>query len=167
MAVVSMPEVAANPGSTIDVPVAISPADDLYSYDLMINYDPAVLDLTNLTAGSLVPSDWWFFSSMNIAGTAYATAFSPMETPLPNGTGTGDILDLTFSVPLSVPPGTLSTITVSRDPTTDPPLNGGAITMDASPGMVNVVPEPTTLALLLTAVPAAAVALARARRRTP
>ena len=147
MAVVSMPEVAAVPGATIDVPVTIAPADDLYSYDMMVNYDPSLLELTNLEAGSLIPSNWWFFSSMNTAGTAYALAFSPMGTPLPSGTGTGDILDLTFTVPQTAPPNAVATITVSRDPTTSPPLNDGAITMDASAGLVEVVPEPTTLAL--------------------
>ena len=133
---------------------------------MMVNYDPTVLDLTGMNPGSLIPDSWWFFpNTTNNSGTAYALAFSPMGTPLPSGTGTGDILDLTFTVPQSVPMGSFTTITVSQDPTSDPPLNDGAITMDATAGGVNVVPEPTTLALLLAAVPVVGLVLARARRR--
>ena len=92
-------------------------------------------------------------------------AFSPMGNTLPGGTGNGDLLDLTFVVPRSVPPGSYTTVSVSQDPASDPPLNDGAIAMAATPGAVNVVPEPSSLALLLAAVSAAGLALVRARRR--
>ena len=167
-AIVSVPDPPVMSGTTIDLPVSISSADSLYSYDFMVNYDPSVLDLTGMSAGPLIPGNWWFFGNTNNnSGTAYALAFSPMGTPLATGTGGGDILDLEFTVPASVPAGAYSSITVTQDPSSDPPLNDGSITMSpaVATGDLDVVPEPSTLALLMAAVAAAGLARARARRR--
>ena len=165
---VSVSNVAAVPGTSIDVPVLISPADYLCSYDLMVSYDTTALSLTTMSVGNIIPSDWWFFSNLNgDCGTAYAMAFSPTGSELSDGTGAGTLLDLDFTVLSSVAPGTISTITVSQDPASDPPLNDGGITMDASPGVVDVVPEPASLVLLAAAGLAglARLVIAQAQRR--
>ncbi len=144
--------------STKIVPVNIDDATGVQAFDLEITYDTSLLDLSNgdVSLGGLT-SGWGLTSNVNdTLGIAKVTGWG--LGPLSGGEGS--LLDLNFHTKNLL--GS-SALTLEGD------LNEGGISgVDMQGGSIDVVPEPSTLVLLLgllVAVPAFLSGRKRVRSR--
>jgi len=147
-----MSGISGKPGDIVNVPVTIDNGAGLLGVDLLINYDTASLDLTNLnvTLGSLLPG-WTLTSTVvDSSGTIVVSAFS--SNPL--GTGGGNLFNLAFQIPVTATSG-IANITIPNAPNVGALNEGGLaitpvssfVTIDATaPTMdiVDVTPDPRT-----------------------
>ena len=130
--------IAATAGQTVDVPVSIlDNAAGLASADLAIDYNPALLSLTNagITLSSALSSAGWELvqnvDSTN--GVAYVSLFATSGLP----SGTPQLLNLAFSVPDHAPSGSAA-ITVDPKNSDLGDTNGDPLTLSVSNGSVAV-----------------------------
>ena len=109
--VLSLPCFARGPGQAVNVdahgtalgtnlPVFISDGSNVESFDFELDYNPSLLNISNVALDSAVPAGWTLhFSNDSSSGTLTVSAFG--NTPLSGGSQT--IVDLTASVPNSGP----------------------------------------------------------------
>jgi len=149
--ILSAPFVTAAPGDTITIPISITDAVDLQSFQFDLSFNPAVVqaDLGGFTAGPDLPGDWFFFSpgavdntGGNILGVAAAgSAFS----------GSGVIAEIDFTaLAVGVSPLDLSNVFLNFSDQGFIVLDG-LITVAVTPAPP-AVPEPATLGLLVFAL---------------
>lgn len=91
------PHATGAPGAMVDVPVVANEADDLSSFDLALEFDPAVIQFvsaqtTTATAG------FTLFSNNPMPGQVFVSLFSPSNDPIPGGTGAAEVVTITFLV---------------------------------------------------------------------
>jgi hypothetical protein len=162
-------------GGTLQVPVLIDSIVDLTgtgleSADLVLYYDPAVLDITGVMLGSLVESlaggsDNWFVAS-NIDPLAGRIFISLAGTVPLEGVFQGELVQLQAEVKENSPLGAtaINLAASSRDPSRFTQLNEGYLTLIPAPtdaandsidGLITVVaaspllPSPTALMRLV------------------
>jgi hypothetical protein len=136
------------PGGTVSVPVNVSDGSGVYSADLVLAYDKDVLSVVNVGVGSLNPAFLYEYS-VNAPGVLTMSTYST-STELTADPGFGSILNVTFSVLPGTAPGATTLTVLPRWWTpVEYGLNEGGIGASYSPGSVNVVPEPSTWAMLV------------------
>ena len=126
------PTLAPKAGSTFTVNVMMSGAQNVYSVPLQLTYDPKLLQVVNVSNGSLLSQDGQIVTVTHreddSTGTMQATATRP---PGANGvSGQGPVLTLTF---MAKAPGQ-SSLSIARGGARDPamqalPVNGAAATV--------------------------------------
>jgi len=126
------PTLAPKAGSTFTVNVMMSGAQNVYSVPLQLTYDPKLLQVVNVSNGSLLSQDGQVVTVTHredeSTGTMQATATRP---PGANGvSGQGPVLTLTF---MAKAPGQ-SSLSIARGGARDPamqalPVNGAAATV--------------------------------------
>lgn len=119
-------------GSTFTVNVMMTGAQNVYSVPLRLNYDPRLLQVVNVSNGSLLSQDGQIVTVTHreddASGTMQVTATRP---PGANGvSGQGPVLTLTF---MAKAPGQGS-LSIARGGALDPamqalPVNGAAATV--------------------------------------
>jgi len=139
--VISIPAVQGQPGSVVVVPVNIDVGalTGVLAIDLQIAYDTTILELSNADCkvAGLMASGWALTPNVIDAnGTVTIGLFS--VDPLVGSPG--QILELDFHIPALVTSGS-SPISVAAN------INEQAVTTTS--GQVTVVPEPTTMCLLI------------------
>jgi general secretion pathway protein D len=126
------PAVTQKAGSTFTVNVLLSGAQNVYSVPLQLNYDPKLLQVVNVSNGSLLSQDGQIVTVTHreddSSGTMQVTATRP---PGASGiTGQGPVVTLTF---MAKAPGQ-SNLTIARGGARDPamqamPVNGAVATV--------------------------------------
>ncbi|HEX2972673.1 MAG TPA: Ig-like domain-containing protein, partial [Tepidisphaeraceae bacterium] len=122
-------------GQTITVPLTISNAAGLIGAKFIIDYDTQLLNLTdtNVLPGSLTATNWQIVALVDdAAGHAVITMYAAGD---PIASGSGDLLQLVFSVPADAPLGTTA-LTLSGQ------LNEGDPQMTPVNGSLEVVSAP-------------------------
>jgi|KBSMisStandDraft_5_1062788.scaffolds.fasta_scaffold20302_4 Cohesin domain/PEP-CTERM motif len=161
---VSPPASVVNVGNTVSVDIVINGAVDLYAFQFDIGFDPSILSATSIVEGALLPGGGSTIylpgTISNASGTISFTA-DTLETAITGVTGSGTLAKVTFQ---AIGAGS-SPVNVLNVTLLDSTLSGIADTEQAGTiravGSSAAVPEPTTLALVLTGV----VGLARRGRR--
>jgi cohesin domain-containing protein/PEP-CTERM motif-containing protein len=161
---VSPPASVVNVGNTVSVDIVINGAVDLYAFQFDIGFDPSVLSATSIVEGALLPSGGSTIylpgTISNASGTISFTA-DTLETAITGVTGSGTLATVSFQ---AIGAGS-SSVNVLNVTLLDSTLSGIADT--ELPGTIRAigasaaVPEPSTVALLLTG----AVGLSRRVRR--
>ena len=140
-------------GGSIDVDVTVADVNDLGGYDVFIQFDPAVVEMTSLADSGFVTSGGNIVvcntpSIDNVAGTATNSCVTITPFP-PSGPGvsTFDPTPLMNASFEAVGPGVSSltlTATVLQDPDGDPissTLSSGSINVLGTPGPVGGITE--------------------------
>ena len=137
-------------GDTFGVPVIVSGVSDLYGFQFDLSYNPAVLQLTNITEGSFLSSAGTTFfiagAIDNTAGTATSTADSLIGA-IPGASGEGDLAIFDFkAISLGNSDLALSNVTLLDSSLNSIPFvtsNGQVVVV------VSSVPEPSFLPVLV------------------
>jgi hypothetical protein len=155
---------SATAGSTVTVPVNIDNADGLELVDLQIGYDPAVIDVLGVRAGT-VTSGAMLVTNPTDPANATGTIAVGLVLPTPDGPGGGSLLEVDYRLKPSAPAGPvlLDLRQVS--------LNEGVYVLTPTPipgpdptdGLITVMPAPETTA----AVPSVETADAKLAQVTP
>jgi general secretion pathway protein D len=126
------PAVTQKAGSTFTVNVLLSGAQNVYSVPLQLNYDPKLLQVVNVSNGTLLSQDGQIVTVTHreddTSGTMQVTATRP---PGASGiTGQGPVVTVTF---MAKAPGQAS-LTIARGGARDPamqamPVNGAVATV--------------------------------------
>ena len=124
------PVITPHPGSTFTVNVVLSGAQNVYSVPLQLTYDPKLLQVVNVSNGTLLSQDGQIVTVTHreYDGTMQVTATRP---PGASGiTGQGPVVTVTF---MAKAPGQ-SALTISRGGARDPamqamPVNGASATV--------------------------------------
>jgi Cohesin domain len=136
-------------GRSFSLGVLISNVADLYAFQFDLTFDPLILSATGVTEGPFLPSGgttaFIAGSIENIRGTISSTADSLIGL-LPGVSGTGALAIVDFD---ALALGT-SSITLSSVVMLD--SNFGVIATNIVNGTVSVIPEPSALLLLASAV---------------
>jgi general secretion pathway protein D len=123
-------------GSTFTVNLLLSGAQNVYSVPLQVSYDPKILQVVNVSNGSLLSQDGQAVALVHredeSTGTMQITATRPPGTG--GVSGQGPVVTMTFAAKA---PGQ-STITVARGGARDPsmqaiPVNGAVATVTITP----------------------------------
>lgn len=133
------------PGQTFAVAINISGAADLYAFQFDLGFDPLVLAAITVEQGSLLPTGGATFFAPgaidNINGSITSTADSLLGV-IAGVTGSGSLATVHFQAA-----GSGSTqLSISNLVFLDSALNDVAV--EAGAGVVNVVPEPSTVLLM-------------------
>jgi general secretion pathway protein D len=146
--VISAPFVTVSVGSTFTIPISIADATDLTSWQFDLAFNPAIVKANSVTEGPFMLafgttlSPPTFFSPGvidNTTGLISLVADSFIDLPpLPSGAGILANIEFTALKP-GVSPLTFSNVFLND-------LDQG---FDIKNGQITVVPEPTTLALLI------------------
>jgi general secretion pathway protein D len=114
------PSVTQAPGSTFSINITLNGAQNVYSVPLQVSYDPKVLQVVNVSNGSLLSQDGQAVALVHRdddqTGSLQITATRPPGAPGVSGQGT--VVTLTF---LAKSPGQ-SSITISKGGALDPNL---------------------------------------------
>jgi hypothetical protein len=103
----SLPDFLRGPGQTVNVPAAtgqgiplpLTSAGDIQSLSFVVKYDPALLNITGVNAGSGLPEGTTFTANTNQPG--QLTVHLQAPNPLP--AGTLNLFNLVAEVPLTAP----------------------------------------------------------------
>ncbi|WP_200226404.1 cohesin domain-containing protein [Rubrivivax gelatinosus] len=153
-------------GETITFDLGISDAVDLFAFQFSLQFDPAIVQGLTLSEGpALGTAGTTFFIAGafdNLSGLLELTG-SSLIGAIPGFSGSGVLASLTFS---ALGPGT-SAIELGDVLLLDSSFTIAEATLASSAVVVaeQAVPEPATLALVLTALAAAASTRGGARRR--
>ena len=112
----SLPNLAADPGAKLKVPLSISDARGLMAATVTLQFDPAKLEVAEtgaVTIGSMLPSGWQLMYNSLEPGQLTIILTSVDIVGLPAG---GGVLFTTEFKVNSVPLGTTATIAVVNDP---------------------------------------------------
>jgi hypothetical protein len=90
---------AGNAGTTASgLPIRVSDGAGVTAFDIELDYNPALLTISNVTTGSAVPGSWSLtFNNETATGQLFVSASSPDGSTLPSGVQT--LVVLTASVP--------------------------------------------------------------------
>lgn len=126
----------AAPGQTITIPARIetlAPQAGIVSTDLVLYYDPRVLDVTSIQLGSLLPSNTWEVASRIDALAGRIIVSLAGSVPL-TGTFNGELLQLQATVKPQAPSGAtrLNLATGSRTPARFTQVNESALAAEAT-----------------------------------
>ena len=143
---VSLPAVNAAPGSNITLPITVSDttALDVFSYDLQINYDPAIVTpmVPPFDVSGTLSSGMSLTASNDVPGHLIISAFQ--GTPL---AGAGTLLKMNFTVPATAPQSTTLVFPDYTDPGNIPHFgfrfNDGVPIADTANGSVTIIPART------------------------
>ena len=125
--VLSMPDTAGGgPGSTVFVPISAIPGDGILGIDMTIQYDPAVVLATNVTASGIA-TGFGLFANLNTPGVIIISMFATQSAM----TGSGEIARIEFHA--AGAPGATSALTF-----TSASINEGAIPRVLDPGLFSV-----------------------------
>ncbi len=133
-------------GGAFNIAVQVTGVSDLYAYQFDLSFGPAVVSITNVTEGGLLPSggSTFFFPGAidNVSGTLTLTAGS-LQGPVPGVNGSGTLATVLFTgVGFGATPVTLSNVVLLDSAGSD--IAGTTI----QNGSVTVVPEPMSVMLL-------------------
>ncbi|PYP99840.1 MAG: hypothetical protein DMF83_29675, partial [Acidobacteria bacterium] len=104
--VLSVPDFARGPGQAVDVPatatglpIRLSDGTGVASVDFVLKYDPALLTITQVSAGASMPAGTQVVANLGVPGTVTVAIASPTAL----GAGVRDIVSLTALVPTTAP----------------------------------------------------------------
>jgi general secretion pathway protein D len=131
-------------GNTFTIPISITDAVDLTSFQFDLSFDPAILqaNVAGATAGALLPGDWFFTSPGavdNTLGEILGVSASGSAV-----SGSGDLANIEFTaLAVGVSALTLSNVFLNVSDSGFS-IGNGQVTVNAA----QAVPEPSTVALL-------------------
>jgi len=153
------------PGNAVSVPVMIDDGSGLDSFDLMITYDTTLFDLSgaDVSLGTLT-SGWSLTHNIDDTTGVAIIGGHNGAVPLPENTGFGSLFDMSFQIDENAPLG-ISPLVFDGSFSVISGTFGQEITPTLDSGSINVVPEPSSLMLMLIAIGAAPALLRRRRCR--
>ncbi len=109
--VLTLPDFARGPGQSVDtdmhgtglgvgLPVHISEADGVLSVEFELNYNPALLEITDVAFAAGTPSNWWLSVNNDVAHGQLFVSAAGSEALL---AGSRDVFVLTATVPETAP----------------------------------------------------------------
>ncbi|MEZ6073123.1 MAG: PKD domain-containing protein [Pirellulales bacterium] len=129
----TIPHLYGMPGGTVNAPVSIDDADGLRAVDLTLDYDTALLDLSNVDVSltGLTSSGWSLVVNVD-DGTGHVIigAYSALAL----GPGGGDLLNFEFHVPVLVTTG-VSPLDID---TSASQLNEGNLSLSDADGSITI-----------------------------
>lgn len=146
----SVPDLDAVAGSVIALPVMLSDGTGVSALRFTIEFDPAILSVSNpqaITRGSAVPADFEFSVNTAIRGQVTILVLPPLQFPVPTLPGAGGVVALIpVQIATTVPDGSVTTVFFSAVSASDPdanPLsiqtqNGRVRITNVRPGDVNL-----------------------------
>jgi hypothetical protein len=143
---ISAPIMTVGVGDTFTVPISISNATELTSWQLDLGFNPAIVTVNYVTEGTFLSSagSTLFIPGFNLSGLISGVAYSYTDFGTPPS-GSGDLLDISFTALASgVSPLTLSKVFLNVGSYGDFNVDNGQITVND----VTTVPEPATFAML-------------------
>lgn len=85
-----------DPGDTFSVGVVVENVQELYAFDIIVQFDPDVLAASQLTLGSFLAEGWTLIQAIdNVAGTVQFAMTQINPEPAKTGSGTLFTIDFT------------------------------------------------------------------------
>ena len=160
--VVSAGSASALTGQIVSVPINVSGVLDLYAYEFDVSFNPAIVQLQNITEGPfLAGAGTTFFGPGtidNTAGTAVFT-FDTLIGPIGGAAGSGTLANFSFlPIALGTSPVSLANVILL-----DSSLN--ILPVTTSDGVITVTPEPSVSGICALALFLLALTVAPLQRR--
>lgn len=146
----SVPDLDAVAGSVIALPVMLSDGTGISALRFTIEFDPAILSVSNpqaITRGAAVPTDFEFSVNTAIRGQVTILILPPLQFPVPTlPSAGGPVAFIPLQIAPTVPDGSVTTILFSAISASDPDANPLSVqTRDGRVRITNVRPGDVNL----------------------